>query len=38
MLQLYRIYPEKVVTAEGKLLARTRQTPDGPRLVPVEDK
>ena len=37
-LQLYRIYPEKVVTPEGKLLARARQTPGGPQLVPVEDK
>ena len=37
-LQLYRIYPEKVVTPEGKLLARVRQTPGGPQLVPVEDK
>jgi hypothetical protein len=28
-LHLYRIYPEKVVTPEGKLLARTRQTSKG---------
>ena len=35
---LYRIYPEKVVTPEGKLLARVRQTPGGPQLVPVEDR
>jgi hypothetical protein len=37
-LQLYRIYPEKVVTPEGKVLARVRQAPGGPQLVPVEGK
>jgi hypothetical protein len=37
-LQLYRVYQEKVITPEGKLLAQTRQTSGGPRLVPVEDK
>jgi hypothetical protein len=37
-LELYRIYPEKVVTPEGKLLAQVRRTPNGPALVPVEDK
>jgi len=35
---LYRIYPERVVTPEGKLLARIRQTPKGRELIPVEDK
>jgi hypothetical protein len=37
---LYRIYPEKVVTMEGKLLARFRQTPKiwWGELIPVEDK
>ncbi len=37
---LYRIYPEKVVTPEGKLIARIRSTPKMPwgELVPVEDK
>ena len=37
---LYRIYPEKVVTPEGKLLARIRSTPKMPwgEVVPVEDK
>ena len=37
---LYRIYPEKVVTPEGKLLARIKSTPKAPwgELVPVEDK
>jgi hypothetical protein len=38
-LHLYRIYSEKVVTPEGKLLARIRQTPSGgDELIPVEDK
>ena len=38
-LQLYRIYPEKVVTPEGKLLARIRQTPRIPEeVIPVEDQ
>src|SRR5436190_785156 len=36
--QLYRIYPEKIVNLEGKVLARLRQTPKGPEVVPVEDK
>jgi hypothetical protein len=35
---LYRFYPEKVVTPEGKLLARLRQTPKGPEIIPAEDK
>ncbi len=37
---LYRLYPEKVVTLEGKLLARFRQTPKQwwGELIPVEDK
>jgi hypothetical protein len=37
---LYRIYPEKVVTPEGKLLARIRSTPKMPwgEIVLVEDK
>jgi hypothetical protein len=39
-LHLYRLYPEKVVTTEGKLLARFRQTSEAwwGELVPVEDK
>jgi hypothetical protein len=38
-LHLYRLYPEKVVTTEGKLLARIRQLPRGEeQLVPVEEK
>ncbi len=39
-LHLYRIYHEKVVTPEGKLLARYRQTPHRPygELIPAEDK
>jgi hypothetical protein len=38
-LHLYRIYPEKVVTPEGKLLARIRQTPKVPHgeLIPSKD-
>lgn len=39
-LHLYRIYPEKVVTPEGKLLARIRVTTKVPwgEVIPVEDK
>ena len=39
-LHLYRLYPEKVVTPEGKLLARIRQNPRSPNdeVIPVEDK
>jgi hypothetical protein len=35
---VYRIYPEKVVSLEGKLLARIRQTATGEELIPVEDR
>jgi hypothetical protein len=37
---LYRIYPEKVVTPEGKVLARIRSTPKMPwgEVIPIEDK
>lgn len=39
-LHLYRIYPEKVVTPEGKLLARIRPTAKMPwgEVIPVKDK
>jgi hypothetical protein len=37
-LHLYRTYPDKVVTLEGKLLARIRLTPRGEVVIPVEDK
>jgi hypothetical protein len=39
-LHLYRIYPEKVVTPEGKVLAKLRSTPKVPwgEIIPVEDK
>lgn len=39
-LHLYRLYPEKVVTPEGKVLAHYRQTPERVWgiLIPVEDK
>jgi hypothetical protein len=38
-LHLYRIYPEKIVTPEGKLLARMRLTPtEGEVVIPVEEK
>jgi hypothetical protein len=37
-LHLYRIFPEKVVTPEGKLLARTRQTSRGDVIIPVKEK
>jgi hypothetical protein len=33
-LHLYRFYPEKVVTLEGKVLARIRQTPRGNQVIP----
>ena len=35
---LYRIYPEKVVTPEGRLLARIRQTPREEEVIPVDKK
>jgi hypothetical protein len=38
-LHLYRIYPEKIVTPEGKLLARMRLTPkEGEVVIPVDEK
>ncbi len=39
-LHLYRIYPEKVVTPEGKVLAKIRSTSKMPwgEVIPVEDK
>jgi hypothetical protein len=37
-LHLYRIYPEKVFSPEGKLLAHVRQTPNGRQVIPVEGK
>jgi len=38
-LHLYCIYPEKIVTPEGKLLARMRLTPkEGEVVIPVEEK
>ncbi len=37
-LQLYRWYAEKVVTSEGKVIARVRSTPRGPQMTPIEDK
>jgi hypothetical protein len=38
-LHLYRIYPEKIVTPEGKLLARMRLTAnEGEVVIPVEEK
>jgi hypothetical protein len=39
-LHLYRLYPEKIVTLEGKVLARIRQTPSNPygETIPVEEK
>jgi len=35
---LYRTYPDKVVTLEGKLLARIRLTSRGEEVFPVERK
>jgi hypothetical protein len=38
-LHLYRIYPEKIVTPEGKLLARMRLTPkEAEVVIPIEEK
>jgi hypothetical protein len=39
-LHLYRIFSEKVVTTEGKLLARIRQTEKNPKgeVIPVKDE
>jgi hypothetical protein len=37
-LHIYRIYPDKVVSPEGKLLARVRQVPGGPEIIPLEGK
>jgi len=37
-LHLYRIYPEKIVTPEGKLLARMRLTARGEEVIPVGKK
>jgi hypothetical protein len=38
--QLYRLYPEKVVTPEGKVLARVRPTREKPwgEIIPIKDK
>jgi hypothetical protein len=35
---LYRIYPERIVTLEGKTVARLRPGPNGPIATPVEGK
>jgi hypothetical protein len=35
---LYRVFEDKVVNLEGKLLERIRQTPKGPEFIPVEEK
>lgn len=37
-LHLYRIYPEKIVDLEGKLIARTRPGPNGPVVIPPGEK
>jgi hypothetical protein len=37
-LHLYRLYSDKVVTLEGKLLARIRLTERGEEVFPVKDK
>jgi hypothetical protein len=37
-LHLYRIYPEKIVTPEGKLLARMRLTARGEETIPAGEK
>jgi hypothetical protein len=38
LLHLYRTYPDKVVTLEGKLLARIRLTERGEEVFPADDK
>jgi len=37
-LHLYSSYPEKIVTPEGKLLARMRLTPRGEVVIPADEK
>ncbi len=37
-LHLYSLYPEKIVTREGKLLARMRLSPRGEEVIPVDEK
>jgi hypothetical protein len=38
-LHLFRVYPEKVVTTEGKLIARIRQKPNGvQQILPADQK
>jgi hypothetical protein len=37
-LHLYRCYPDRVVTPEGKLLARTRLTSRGEETIPLDEK
>jgi hypothetical protein len=39
-LHLYRLYPEKIVTLEGQVLARIRQPPDRPygEIIIIEDR
>jgi hypothetical protein len=38
-LHLFRVYPEKIVTAEGKLLARIRQKQNGvQQIIPADEK
>jgi hypothetical protein len=39
-LHLYRLYPAKIVTLEGRVLARIRQGPKGwnDEIIPVDDK
>ncbi len=37
-LHIYRTYPDKVVTPEGKLIARIRLTSRGEEVFPVKDK
>jgi hypothetical protein len=37
-LHLYRIYHEKIVTLEGKVLASFRQTPKGNEVIPADDR
>ena len=36
-LHLYRIYSEKIVDLEGKMLARTRSGPNGPVVIPDDE-
>jgi hypothetical protein len=37
-LHRYRAYPDKIVSLEGKVIARLKQTPNGHEVIKVDDK